>query len=102
MVFSLSALRRATREKGAEADSMQDDFYSICLASCKHLSGVTRWFGAPKWGIRRARLYSWLATMASIEVQARRVCRMGTSLGEVQEMEQSHIGNLASRAAAKG
>jgi hypothetical protein len=24
----------------------------ICLASCKHLSGVTRWIGAPKWGIR--------------------------------------------------
>jgi hypothetical protein len=24
----------------------------ICLASCKHLSGVTRWIGVPKWGIR--------------------------------------------------
>lgn len=31
---------------------LQDDFDLICLASCKHLSGVTRWIGAPKWGIR--------------------------------------------------
>ena len=31
---------------------VQDDFDLICLASCKHLSGVTRWIGAPKWGIR--------------------------------------------------
>ena len=29
------------------------------LASCKHLSGVTRWIGAPKWGIRSRSLYSW-------------------------------------------
>ncbi len=31
---------------------LQDDFDLICLASCKHLSGVTRLIGAPKWGIR--------------------------------------------------
>ena len=30
----------------------KSNFDLICLASCKHLSGVTRVSGAPKWGIR--------------------------------------------------
>jgi hypothetical protein len=31
---------------------LQVDFELIRLARCKHLSGVTRSIGAPKWGIR--------------------------------------------------
>src|SRR3954452_8053551 len=31
---------------------LQVDFDLICQAGCKHLSGVTRRIGAPKWGIR--------------------------------------------------
>ena len=34
------------------------DFDLICLASCKHLSGVTR-SGRPNGESARARLYSW-------------------------------------------
>jgi hypothetical protein len=32
--------------------TLQVDFELIRLARCKHLSGVTRSIGAPKWGIR--------------------------------------------------
>jgi len=31
---------------------LQVGFDLICAAHCKHLSGVTRHIGAPKWGIR--------------------------------------------------
>jgi hypothetical protein len=31
---------------------LQVDFELIRLARCKHLSGVTRSIGTPKWGVR--------------------------------------------------
>ena len=30
---------------------LQVGIYLICMVSCNHLSGITRWYGAPKWGI---------------------------------------------------
>lgn len=40
--------------------SLQADFEVNCLASCKHLSGVTRFgSGRPNGESARARLYKW-------------------------------------------